>query len=59
MTQKILGVILSVDTFLKTFEDMEATIQFNNKQYTPMTANATTIRGNSTKISIPLIKIII
>jgi len=28
---------------------MEATIQFNYNQFTPITANATSIRGNSTK----------
>ena len=49
MAQKIPCDLSSVNTFLKTFEDMEATIQFNHNQFTPMTANATTIRGNSTK----------
>ena len=49
MAQKIPCDLSSVNTFLKTFEDMEATIQFNHNQFTPMTANATIIRGKSAR----------
>jgi hypothetical protein len=49
MAQKITCDLSSVNTFLKTFEDMEATIQFNHNQFTPMTANATIIRGKSAR----------